>query len=267
MAKNKEEDEKPEKEEPCITLTCMGTTRIVDTIYFNKDFSKWGFENHDGWIKGTVVDSRTFHVDTPDLELLCYLNLNGDVCAGIEHYLFGKKQLSGSSGSSITLTRRGVTRTVEQIYVSFDSLIWYWNPFKDRVKATVVDSTTFSVEEEDFEVRCGLTTEGDIDLDGMNYFFFGRKQLAVKSIGDTVPQEKGYCWKIHYAQAIILLGEARNGYPSHYWLAVGHLKEAGQELDRTGGDAGISRRIREQQLALESDKDYRLDLKLLEEDT
>ena len=38
------------------------------------------------------------------------------------------------------------------------------------------------------------------------------------------------CARKHIAQAIILLGEARLGYPDHKWLAVGHLAEASEEL-------------------------------------
>ena len=41
-----------------------------------------------------------------------------------------------------------------------------------------------------------------------------------------------HCWECvmkHIAQACILEGEARLGYPVHMWLAMGHLAEAEAE--------------------------------------
>jgi len=39
-----------------------------------------------------------------------------------------------------------------------------------------------------------------------------------------------FCARKHIAQASALLGEARQGYPEHVWLAIGHLAEASEEL-------------------------------------
>lgn len=39
-----------------------------------------------------------------------------------------------------------------------------------------------------------------------------------------------YCARKHLAQALILLQESVQGYPEHYWLAMGHLAEASDEL-------------------------------------
>lgn len=38
-----------------------------------------------------------------------------------------------------------------------------------------------------------------------------------------------FCVSKHLAQAQVLLDEARQGYPLHRWLAVGHLAEAESE--------------------------------------
>jgi hypothetical protein len=40
------------------------------------------------------------------------------------------------------------------------------------------------------------------------------------------------CWNCvrkHLAQALILIEEARMGYPLHKWLAIGHMAEASSE--------------------------------------
>jgi hypothetical protein len=39
------------------------------------------------------------------------------------------------------------------------------------------------------------------------------------------------CARKHLAQAIVLLQEARQGYPSHIWLAIGHMAEAEAEIE------------------------------------
>ena len=39
-----------------------------------------------------------------------------------------------------------------------------------------------------------------------------------------------YCAAKHISQAIILFSEAAQGYPPHWYLALGHLAEAGDEL-------------------------------------
>ncbi len=39
-----------------------------------------------------------------------------------------------------------------------------------------------------------------------------------------------HCARKHLAQALVLLNESRQGYPLHFWLAIGHLAEASDEL-------------------------------------
>ena len=62
------------------------------------------------------------------------------------------------------------------------------------------------------------------------------------------------CAQKHISQAIILLSEARQGYPEHYFLAIGHLAEASDELvaDYTT-EANCLRDIR---LAITDDRNY-----------
>lgn len=53
------------------------------------------------------------------------------------------------------------------------------------------------------------------------------------------------CARKHLAQAVILMSESRQGYPGHYWLALGHLAEAGDELAADHPDlAAEVRRVR-----------------------
>jgi hypothetical protein len=56
------------------------------------------------------------------------------------------------------------------------------------------------------------------------------------------------CVRKHVAQAIVLLGESRLGYPEHRWLAIGHLAEASEEA--LGVDEGLAKRIRDARLGV-----------------
>lgn len=61
------------------------------------------------------------------------------------------------------------------------------------------------------------------------------------------------CVRKHIAQAIILLAEARLGYPDHVWLAMGHLAEA--EAEVVGSFPEIATYIRHQRLLIQKGKD------------
>jgi hypothetical protein len=63
----------------------------------------------------------------------------------------------------------------------------------------------------------------------------------------------GKCSRKHIAQAIILLNESKLGYPSHLWLAIGHLAEAEAEID--GKYHEIALKIREERLKVEETGD------------
>ena len=56
----------------------------------------------------------------------------------------------------------------------------------------------------------------------------------------------GKCARKHLAQAIVLLNESRLGYPSHLWLAIGHMAEAEAEIDQRYPE--IAQKIREERL-------------------
>lgn len=58
----------------------------------------------------------------------------------------------------------------------------------------------------------------------------------------------GKCARKHLAQAIILLNEAVLGYPTHRWLAVGHLAEAEAEIYAKYPE--IAQKIREERLKI-----------------
>jgi len=61
------------------------------------------------------------------------------------------------------------------------------------------------------------------------------------------------CARKHLAQAMVLLAEARQGYPEHVWYAIGHLAEAGDELVEAW--PGLANRVREQRKKLETSLD------------
>ncbi len=58
------------------------------------------------------------------------------------------------------------------------------------------------------------------------------------------------CTLKHLAQAEILLTEAALGYPSHIYLAIGHLAEAEAEI--LGINIEVARNIRAARLGLDS---------------
>ena len=55
-------------------------------------------------------------------------------------------------------------------------------------------------------------------------------------------------------QALVLLGEANQGYPEHFFIAIGHLAEAGDEMVKDYPE--VAGRIREERLKLWSDRNY-----------
>ena len=64
------------------------------------------------------------------------------------------------------------------------------------------------------------------------------------------------CARKHLAQAEILLHESKQGYPEHFWLCMGHLAEAADELLRD--HAGLAEQIRNERKLLEEDYDYQI---------
>lgn len=62
------------------------------------------------------------------------------------------------------------------------------------------------------------------------------------------------CVRKHLAQAHVLLDEAALGYPSHRWLAIGHLAEAESESLQRFSILAI--KIREHRVALIENPDY-----------
>jgi hypothetical protein len=54
------------------------------------------------------------------------------------------------------------------------------------------------------------------------------------------------CVRKHLGQALVLLCEAEKGYPSHGWLAVGHMGEAEDEALRL--DKSLTEAIRSERL-------------------
>lgn len=60
------------------------------------------------------------------------------------------------------------------------------------------------------------------------------------------------CVRKHIAQAIILMQESVLGYPSHRYLAMGHLAEA--ESESEGEHLELARRIRSSRINIENGK-------------
>jgi len=61
------------------------------------------------------------------------------------------------------------------------------------------------------------------------------------------------CVRKHIAQAIVLLAEARLGYPTHVWLAMAHIAEAEQESIEKWPE--IAFYLREQRLNVQRGQD------------
>lgn len=62
------------------------------------------------------------------------------------------------------------------------------------------------------------------------------------------------CARKHLAKASILMAEAKLGYASHKWLAIGNMSEAEDELLRDWH--GYALMVREHRKAYEEDMDY-----------
>jgi len=56
------------------------------------------------------------------------------------------------------------------------------------------------------------------------------------------------CVRKHLAQAIVLLDEAKGRYPSHFWLAIGHIAEAEAESMELYKDFALKLRTTRQNL-------------------
>lgn len=56
------------------------------------------------------------------------------------------------------------------------------------------------------------------------------------------------CVRKHLAQALILLDEAKGRYPSHFWIAIGHIAEAEQEAMDQFPDFALNLRSERQKL-------------------
>jgi len=66
------------------------------------------------------------------------------------------------------------------------------------------------------------------------------------------------CARKHLGQAIVLLQESLQGYPSHRWLAVGHIAEAEAEIGAVCPD--IMEVLRKARKQMELDDEYVPDL-------
>lgn len=62
------------------------------------------------------------------------------------------------------------------------------------------------------------------------------------------------CAQKHLMQALVLLGEANLGYHEHFFVAIGHLAEASDELVAQYPE--IASRIRDERLKLWDDRSY-----------
>lgn len=66
------------------------------------------------------------------------------------------------------------------------------------------------------------------------------------------------CTRKHLAQALVLLHESKKGYPTHFWLAQGHLAEAEDELLRDY--PALADVVRNERKLLEEDPSYEIPL-------
>ncbi len=74
------------------------------------------------------------------------------------------------------------------------------------------------------------------------------------------------CTRKHLAQALVLMSEARQGYPGHRWIAIGHLGEAGDECCQDYPKLAAA--IRAERVKYMADPDYVVPImKLIEKAT
>jgi len=66
------------------------------------------------------------------------------------------------------------------------------------------------------------------------------------------------CARKHLAQAEILLHESKQGYPEHFWLCMGHMAEAADELLRDYSE--LADHVRNERKLLEDDPEYQVPL-------
>lgn len=64
------------------------------------------------------------------------------------------------------------------------------------------------------------------------------------------------CSRKHLAQALVLLHESKKGYPTHFWLAQGHIAEAEDELLRDHPE--LAEIVRNERKLLEEDSSYEI---------
>lgn len=71
------------------------------------------------------------------------------------------------------------------------------------------------------------------------------------------------CVRKHLAQALVLMGEVRQGYPAYRWIAIGHMAEAGDECCKDYPKLAAA--IRAERLKYMADPDYAVPvMKLIE---
>ena len=64
------------------------------------------------------------------------------------------------------------------------------------------------------------------------------------------------CVKKHLAQALVLACEVKKGYPDHYWLVIGHMAEAEDEL--LEHDEVYANKIRDERVKYMLDNQYQI---------
>jgi hypothetical protein len=99
--------------------------------------------------------------------------------------------------------------------------------------------------------------KGVVDPRIINKINTRRLRIGQGAIGGPRPACLDCCRK-HIAQSIILLSEAKQGYPQHRWLAVGHLAEAADET--IAEYPALAAELRTLRLTVMMDKDYEPDL-------
>jgi hypothetical protein len=72
------------------------------------------------------------------------------------------------------------------------------------------------------------------------------------------------CVRKHLAQALVLMSEVKKGYPEHFWLVIGHMAEAEDEMLEYSVD--FANRIREERVRYQLNIDYVVPIMSLIED-
>jgi hypothetical protein len=109
-------------------------------------------------------------------------------------------------------------------------VLFYDNKTRDLTPLIPILGNKFieAIKEEPVRPRPATPPVASTPATNLRQYHGVNKNRTVPSGGVSRPSCLN-CVRKHLGQAIVLLGEAQQGYPNHKWLAVGHMAEAAEE--------------------------------------